>query len=127
VWERCVVIDVVVDLGLGASADAEELDQATRDLLRELGELDVEVSRAEGGPAPDGARVADVLALGTLMLKVGAKAYGPVARVLQGWLSRRSGRSIKLTLGADSVEISGGSDAYQRQMIETFLAARAGS
>jgi hypothetical protein len=126
-WERCAVIDVVVDLGLGASADAEELDAATRDLLRELGELDVEVARAEAGPAPEGARAIDVLALGTLVLKVGAKAYGPVARVLQGWLSRRSGRSIKLTLGADSIEISGGSDAYQRQMIETFLAARAGS
>jgi hypothetical protein len=121
------VIDVVVDLGLGAAADAEELDEATRDLLRELGELDVEVARAEGGPAPAGARAVEVMALGTLVLKVGAKAYEPVARVLQGWLSRRSGRSIKLTLGADSIEISGGSDTYQRQMIETFLAARAGA
>jgi hypothetical protein len=50
-----------------------------------------------------------------------------VARVLQGWLTRRSGRSIKLTLGGDSVEITGGSAAYQQQMIEMFLQARAES
>ena len=65
-------------------------------------------------------------ALGSLVLKVGGKAWGPVARVLGGWLSRRSGRTIKMTLGGDTIEISGGSDAYQRQMIETFLTARAG-
>jgi hypothetical protein len=108
------VIDVVVDLGLGADADAEELDTAARELLRELGALD--------GPAPERARV---VALGTLVLRVGAEAYGPVARVLQGWLSRCSGRSIKLSLGPDSIEISGGPDAYQQQLIEAFLAARA--
>ena len=45
--------------------------------------------------------------------------------MLQGWLARRSGRAIKLTLGDDSIEISGGSAAYQQQMIETFLSARA--
>ena len=45
--------------------------------------------------------------------------------MLQGWLARRSGRTIKLTLGGDSIEISGGSAAYQQQMSETFLTARA--
>jgi hypothetical protein len=45
--------------------------------------------------------------------------------VLQAWLARRSGRTVKLTLGTDSIEISGGSASYQRQLIETFLAARA--
>jgi hypothetical protein len=121
-----VSIDVQVDLGLGDGADAEELDEAARDLLRELRELDVEsVERPSAGPVPPGARAVEVAALGTLVVKLGGAALGPVARVLQGWLSRRSNRSIKLTLGADSVEISGGSEAYQRQMIETFLAARA--
>jgi hypothetical protein len=33
---------------------------------------------------------------------------------------------VKLTLGADSIEVTGGSAAYQRQMIEAFLAARGG-
>ena len=45
--------------------------------------------------------------------------------MLQGWLARRSGRTVKLTLGADNIEISGGSARYQRELIETFLAARA--
>jgi hypothetical protein len=125
VWERCgVTVDVRVDLDLGADAGAEELDEATRDLLRELGELDVEASRVSAGPPPPGARAGDVIALGMLLLEFGATAIGPVAAVLQAWISRRPGRSIKLTLGDDSVEITGGSDVYQRQMLETFLAAR---
>jgi hypothetical protein len=66
-----------------------------------------------------------VAALGALVVKLGQGAVGPLARVLQDWLARRSGRTVKLTLGEDSIEISGGSARYQRDLIETFLAARA--
>jgi hypothetical protein len=117
-------VDIQLDLAL-AGADAEEVDEATRDLQRELSELDVEVSRRAAGDPPPGTRAIEVAALGSLVMKVGSTAVGPVARVLQGWLARRSGRTIKLTLGGDSIEISGGSAAYQQQMIETFLRARA--
>jgi hypothetical protein len=116
-------VDIQLDLAL-AGADAEELDEATRDLQRELAEL-VDVARPAGSEPPDGARAVEVAALGSLVMKVGSAAVAPVARVLQAWLARRSGRTIKLTLGDDSIEISGGSAAYQQQMIETFLRARA--
>jgi hypothetical protein len=112
---------------LGEDADAEELDAATADLLRELRELDVDaVERPSGGPAPPDSRALEVAALGALVVKLGQGAVGPLARVLQDWLARRSGRTVKLTLGEDSIEISGGSARYQRDLIETFLAARAG-
>ena len=116
-------MNIQLDLAL-AGADAEELDEATRDLQRELDEL-VDVSRPAASEPPEGARAVEVAALGSLVLKLGSSAVAPVARVLQGWLARRSGRTIKLTLGTDSIEISGGSAAYQQQMIETFLSARA--
>ncbi len=116
--------DLHVELALDG-ADAEELDEATRDLQRELSELDVEVERPASGEPPEGARAIEVAALGSLVMKIGSGAVSPVARVLQGWLARRSGRTIKLTLGTDSIEISGGSASYQQQMIETFLRARA--
>ena len=115
-------MDIQLDLALDG-ADAEELDEATRDLQRELSEL-VDVERPAAGEAPEGTRAVEVAALGSLVMKVGSAAVGPVARVLQGWLARRSGRTIKLTLGGDSIEIAGGSTAYQQQMIETFLRAR---
>jgi hypothetical protein len=116
-----------LDLMLGEDADAEELDAATAGLLAELRELDVDaVERPSGGPAPEGSRAVELAALGALVVKLGGAAVGPLARVLQGWLARRSGRSVKLTLGEDSLEISGGSARYQRELIETFLAARAG-
>jgi hypothetical protein len=115
-----------LDLGLGEGADAEELDEATAALLRELRELEVDsAERVAGGPAPEGARAIEVALLGSLVIKLGQAAVGPIARVLQDWLARRSGRTIKLTLGEDSIELSGGSAAFQREMIETFLRARA--
>jgi hypothetical protein len=120
-------VDIQVDVGLGGDASAEELDDATRSLQRELAELDVEVGRPSAGPPPPGARAVDVAALGSLAIKLGSSALTPFARVLHGWLARRSGRTIKLTLGADSIEISGGPAAYQQQLIETFLRARAES
>ena len=112
----------VLELRFGLGA--EGLDEATRDLQRELSELDIEVSRPTS-EAPPGTRAVEVAALGSLVVKAGSAALAPVARVLQGWLARRSGRTIKLTLGSDSIEISGGSAAYQQEMIETFLRARA--
>jgi len=115
-----------LDLALGGDAGAEEIDEATAALLRELRELDVDsAERVSGGPAPAGTRAVEVALLGSLVLKLGQAAVGPVARVLQDWLARRSGRTIKLTLGEDSIELSGGSAAFQREMIETFLRARA--
>jgi hypothetical protein len=115
-----------VDLDLGPGADAEELDEAARDLLRELREIDVEsAERIAEGPPPAGTRAVEVAALGSLLVTLGRSALGPVAGVLQGWLARHSGRTVKLTLGADSIEISGGSPKYQRELIATFLAAHA--
>jgi hypothetical protein len=119
-------LSLQLDLALGEDADAEELDAATTDLLRELRELDVDsADRAQGGRPPAGARAIDVAILGTIVLKLGRTAVGPLAKVLQDWLARRSGRTIKLTLGEDSIELTGGSAAFQREMIETFLRARA--
>jgi Effector Associated Constant Component 1 len=116
-----------VDLDLGPGADSEEVDEAARALLRELRELDVDsVERVSAGEPPPDSRAVEVAAVGSLMVTLGRSALGAVAGVLQAWLARRSGRTVKLTLGADSIEISGGSAAYQRQLIETFLAARAG-
>jgi hypothetical protein len=115
-----------LDLALGGDAGAEELDAATADLLRELRDLEIDsAERVSGGPAPDGSRALDVALLGSIALRLGRSAVGPLARVLQDWLARRSGRTIKLTLGEDSIELSGGSAAFQREMIETFLRARA--
>jgi hypothetical protein len=120
-------VSLRIDLDLGSGADAEEVDAAAGDLLRELRELDVDAAgRAPAAPAPEGTRGAELAALGSLVVTLGRAAIGPLAGVLQAWLERRSGRSVKLTLGGDSIEITGGSAAYQRQLIETFLAAHGG-
>ena len=125
-WERCARGHLQLDLAL-EGADAEELDEATRDLQRELSELDVEVASGRRGRAARRARARSRSPRSARWCSSSARsAVAPVARVLQGWLARRSGRTIKLTSGADSIEISGGSAAYQQQMIETFLSGARG-
>jgi hypothetical protein len=117
---------LTLQIGLGDDAGADELDEATAGLLRELRDLDVDsAERPAGGPPPEGARAVEVAILGTIVLKLGRAAVGPLAKVLHDWLSRRSQRTIKLTLGEDSIELTGGSAAFQRELIETFLRARA--
>jgi hypothetical protein len=82
-------VDIQLDLALDG-ADAEELEAATRDLQRELGEL-VDVSLPDAEPAPAGTRAVEVDALGSLVMKVDSAAVGPVARRPGGDLDRRPG------------------------------------
>src|SRR3954464_16093440 len=81
------------------------------------------VERVSAGAAAVGSRAIEVAALGSFVVTFGQAAVGQLAGVRQGWLARRSGRTVKLTLGAGSIEISGGSASYGCQMIETLLAA----
>jgi len=69
---------LAIEVDAGAGAGAEELDQLTMQLWRELSELDLDsVERAGQGVAPAGARAADVLALG-------ARGAGAVTHFLLG-------------------------------------------
>jgi hypothetical protein len=111
-----------LDVGLGEEADAAELDDETAQLRDELLELDVSrVERPTAGPAPEGARAAEVAVLGTLLVEVGRGVIGGVVRAIEAWVVRRRTRSVKLTLDGDSIELSNVSDADQRRMLEVFL------
>jgi Effector Associated Constant Component 1 len=121
--ERGQVAARRLDFDLGPGAGGEELEDAAGDLLRED---DVEsVERVYAGAPPSGSRAVELAALASLVVTLGKAAVGPLAGVLQTWPARRSGRTVKLTLGADSLEISCGSVGYRPQVIETCLAVRA--
>lgn len=115
-------VELTVGIGLGQEADAAELDEATRDLRRELLDLDVEdVQRPDAGPPPAGARAVEVALLGTLLVSAGQHAVGAVVDVLAGWLSRRPQRSLKLRIGDDEIELTDASDEQQRELVAAFL------
>lgn len=118
---------VRVEVASSADFDAARLEEATAALRRELIDLDVEsVERVEGDPAPAGAKVGDVLALGALVVKVARSAASvtAVVRALQDWAAR-GGRSVKLDVGGDTIELTGASREQQDRLIEAWIERQA--
>lgn len=119
-----------VELGLAADADAAELDEAAVRLRNELLELDVDrVTRSTAGAQPSGARAAEVLALGGLVVTLARNAgtIASVVRSLQSWLARDRSRSVKLELDGDTLEVTGVSSREQERLIEAWIARHAES
>ena len=120
-------MELLVDLGVDRDEDAAELDQAARQLQRELLELDVEdVQRAREGAPPPGARAVDAAVLGSLAVTAGKEVLGAVVRAIVQWIGRRADRSVKLTIGDDAIEVSNVSAEEQRRLVESFLARHGG-
>ena len=115
-----VKVELAVD-----NADAEELDQLTANLRRELLQLDVdEESREREGAPPPGARAAELIALGSLIVAIGkaAGALSSVVRAVQGWVGRKPDRKVRLEIDGDAIELSAASPEQQQQLVDEWLA-----
>ena len=76
-------------------ATDEELDRITRQLLSELRELNVESAElTKGEPAPDGSK-GDPIALGSIALELLPVAIPGVIGLVQAWMTRGQGRTVK--------------------------------
>jgi hypothetical protein len=119
-------VELLVDLGVDRDEDAADLDDAARQLERELLGLDVDdVQRVREGEPPPGARAVDAAMLGSLAVTAGKEVMGTVVRASVQWIGRRADRRVKLTIGDDSIELSNVSTEDQRRLVETFLARHA--
>jgi hypothetical protein len=116
-----------VQLAIEADAPAEELDELTVALRRQLLELDVDaVDHLPAEDPPPGARAADSVAVGSLLVTLGPTAVGGVIGTIRTWLSRDRGRSAKLQFGDDVIELSDVSSEQQEKLVAAFLARNAG-
>src|SRR5512133_264050 len=100
-------MELETEAGLGA----EDVEELTLRLRRELLESDVlAVERAPGEDPPPGARAADPAAIGSLLVTLSATAAGLNAMVgtVRGWLRSNPNRKVAVSLGGDTLEISGG-------------------
>ena len=107
-------------------ADAERLAALTGYLRSELLQLDVEdVKALPAGEPPPGARGFDAATVGALLIALGQSAEGlrSVVSVIRGWLRRGEGkgRTVRLELGGDALELSQASAADQERLIELFV------
>ena len=118
------VMQMMLRLDAGADADAHELNELTTQLRRQLLELDLEaVDRVRTGETPPGARAADFMALGALVVTLG-KSPGlmkGVIGVVQSWLAASHGRSVELQIAGDTIKVGGLSLDEQQRLVDLFV------
>lgn len=74
----------------------EDLDRMTRNLLKELRETDVESARLMSvGSAPKGSKAGESVTIGMLAIEVLPAVLPSVVTLVQGWIARGQGRTVK--------------------------------
>lgn len=121
----------VLELHTRPETTAEEHEEAARRLRATLFELDLDtVAGAEPGEVPDGAKAADPVTLGAIVVALAAS--GGVLTTLIGtvndWLTRqRSGNRISITIDGDTLELDSARSEERLRLITEFLARRSGT
>jgi hypothetical protein len=89
----------------------------TRRLLRELKETDVEtVELASAGNVPVGAKSAEVITAGAIVMTVLPAVLPKIIDMLQAWITRGKGRTIKFKgkVGKQQIEFEGPPEELQK-------------
>jgi hypothetical protein len=90
-------VHLTLQLSTGDDDSTEELDRQTRQLLKEIRELDVESAELERGEQPSaGAKSGELVTLGTLVLVLLPAVAPKVIELLQAWSTRAENRIVKI-------------------------------
>jgi hypothetical protein len=90
----------------------EDIDGMTRQLLSELRELKVESAElAQGGLAPQGSK-GDPITIGSIALGVLPAAIPGVITLVQAWMTRGQGRTVKFK--GKGIEFEGSPEELQK-------------
>jgi hypothetical protein len=109
-------------LGLGEKgAYKEELDRLTTSLRAELLQTDVQsVRRVSHKQAPPGSK-GDPLTIGWLAVTLTPIVATKVFDVLADWVKRANNRTIKVTLGQNTIELSGASREQRTKLLKKWM------
>lgn len=105
-------------------ADAEELAKLAVDLREQLLELDIEsADPATAGSAPPGTRAGEIFVAGalTVMLTLSSGLLTGLIETVKSWISLSGGRSVKLELDGDVLEVTGITRSEQRELIKAWI------
>ncbi|TCC31549.1 hypothetical protein [Kribbella sindirgiensis] len=93
--------------------------------------LDVDgVEPYREGDAPEGTRggLAALAGVLSVSLAPGLQMLGSVVAVVREWLLRTGdGRTVKLTIDGDVIELTRTTDAVQQQLVDAFVRRHAGA
>jgi hypothetical protein len=82
-------------------ADAQELDDLTRELKMEIENLDVEsVARISAGEVPRGTKSADWAVIGQLAVTLAPSVIPPLFDLLKSWVERKPSTPVKIRIKA---------------------------
>lgn len=118
------VVQLTLRIETDAEADAEELAMLAVDLRELLLELDIEsADRLTRGQAPPGTRSGEMFVAGalTVMLAWSKELVTKFLESVQSWVSFAAGRSVKIELDGDSLELHGLTREDQRRLIQLFI------
>ncbi|GIF76734.1 hypothetical protein [Asanoa siamensis] len=109
-----------IRIDVSADADDDRLARMSRDLRAELLEGDVESVTRPSGPPPAGAKSAEALTAGALLLAVAPPFVEGAVAVVASWLSRQA-RDV--TVEIDGQTFSGPVTRQQRDaLVQAYLA-----
>jgi len=119
------VLDLRLVVEFDAEVHPEDADRLTRRLRAEIAELDVESARLdEGGTAPDGAKGADVVTLGAVVVALSASGgvFTALIDTLRGWLGRQSARhKISVTIDGDTIELERATNEQKQALVDAYV------
>jgi hypothetical protein len=113
-----------LNIDLGTTADASDLETSTLQLHNQLLELEVqEVALVTDGEKPAAAKVGDPITWGALLVTFAAAGgvLTTLINALLSWLSQDDRRSITLEIGGDKLEVKGLSPSEQRKLVDEWL------
>lgn len=96
-------------------ADDEEVDRLTRQLLREIEDLNVESAQLDdSGVVPEGAK-GDPITIGSIMVAVLPTTLPALVTLVGDWMKRAKGRRVKFKgeVGGSLIEFEGASEDLQ--------------
>jgi hypothetical protein len=111
-------IELILQVDPGPDSDPAEQDDLARQLLGELRDLSaVEDARlARGGPAPAGAKSADVVTAGAIIVAVLPPLVSKLIDFIQAWSLRGQTRTVKFKgiIDGHTVEFEGPPDQLKK-------------
>ena len=90
--------ELFIELSL-EGGDTTELDELTRQLRAEVGELNVDsVKEVSAGAAPKGTKAADFSAIGQMAVTLAPTVIPPLFDLLKSWVQRKPSTPVKVTV-----------------------------
>jgi hypothetical protein len=118
-------VDVLLVVLPDPQADVHDVERLVRRLRADLADLDVDdVHAVANGDLPEGAKAADPVTVGAIMLAMSASGglFTSVVGAVRDVLAHHAERhKVVMTIGSDSIELAGATDEQRDDLVRAFV------